>query len=201
MARFEFKTHVSPKVEAMWCFLSAPQAPFKEGAAAMYAITGILDDTEDNRAWIDGIISTAQAEAKKAGVKLKKVFHNPFEFPEDVDEDEYLVDPATGKSKRPEQFRGKIIFKAKTQFQPGQIDSARVDLPPDVKIFGGDIVKIKFAAEPYENGANSGITLRLRTVQLLEKRTSFNRGPDTDGFEDEDGYRAGGGGGEGHEDF
>ncbi len=190
----KFKEYVSPVGKAKLAFLHKPSAPFKEGDTPKFKVTLLIEDTTEHRAWVDAVVATALEEAKKHGVKMKKVFHNPFILPEDVDEDNFIPQDGKDRPKYDEDYRGKIIFEAKTQYQPGLIDTAKQALTDDVKIYGGDMVRVKVEAQPYLNGSNSGITLRLITVQLVEKNTSYggSRGPNTDGFDDIDGYVAGG---------
>jgi hypothetical protein len=186
--KVKFSAPVSPVGIAQHAWINKPAAPYEGKGEPQYKITLLLEDTKENRAWADGAIATALAEAKTAGIKIKKVFNNPFTYPEDVDEDDFVVDPETGKSKLDESYRGKIYFTAKSQYQPGMIDTAREPLAEDVRIMSGDEVRVKVTLNPYE-GLGSGVSLRATTVQLVAKNTSFSGGPRTDGFDDIDGYQ------------
>lgn len=201
--KVKFKEHVSPIGVAKMAFLDKPSAPYEGKGDPQYKTRILLEDTKENREWIDGVIETALAEAKTAGVKMKKVWHNPFIMPEDVDEDDFEVQDGKTYPKYDEDHRGKIIFEAKSKYKPGLIDTARQSLPDDVKIYGDDTIRMKVQATPYLNGSNSGITLRLVTVQLIEKNANYSGGgaPSTDGFDDVDGYVAPSGESEGDEDF
>lgn len=186
----KFSEPVSPIGTAQHAWINKPSAPYEGKGEPQYKCTILLEDDATSRAWAESCMATAFAEAKTAGIKLKKVHHNPFTFPEDVDEDDFLVDPSTGKSKLDESYRGKIYFTAKSQYQPGMIDTKRDPLPEDVRIMSGDSVRLKVQLNPYE-GLGSGVSLRLITVQLVEKNTSFSGGGvRTDGFDDIDGYQA-----------
>lgn len=190
--KYKFSQYVSPVGIAKLTFLDKPSKPFTEGGTEYYKTRILLEDDQKTRDWINKIIETAQKEAKEAGVKLKKNFHVPFVFPEDVDEDDFIPDEGKERPKYDEEHREKIFFEAKSQYKPGLIDTAKQSLPEDVRIMGGDDIRLKFIAAPYVSGANTGITLRLRTVQLVNKNTSFSGSgePDTDGFDDIDGYVA-----------
>lgn len=199
--KVKFTEFVSPPAIAKLAFVNKPSQPFEGKGEPVYQITGLLEDTDEVRAWIDKVIETGLDEAKKAGVKLKKQFGNPFQYPEDQDEDDFVPEEGKDKPKLDEDYRGRIFFKAKSQYKPGLIDTARVELPEDVRIMGGDIVRIKFAVNPYD-GFGGGISLRLKVVQLVEKKTSFSggRGVNTDGFDDIDGYVAQGSAGDDEDD-
>lgn len=190
--RPQFAAYVSPIAKAKMAFLDKPSKPYKDGDKETFKVRGLIEDTAENRAWVQKIIDKALEEAKANGIKMKKVFHIPFIMPEDVDEDDFIPEAGKDRAKYDEDHRGKIFFDAKSIYKPGLIDTARESLPESVKIYGGDDIRVKFEAEPYLNGTNCGITLRLKTVQLVAKNTSFTggRGPDTDGFDDIDGYRA-----------
>lgn len=187
--RPKYSEFVSPIGVAQYAYIAKPQDPYQGKGDPTYKVTVLLEDTDENRAWCAKVIDTLQAEAKTNGVKLKKQFANPFIYPEDVDEDDFI--PAAGKDKPKygEIYRDKIFFVTKSKFQPAQIDTARQALPEDVKIMGGDTIRVKVEGNPYDT-LQTGIGLRLKVVQLVEKNTSFSRGTNTDGFDDIDGYRA-----------
>lgn len=155
-----------------------------------YKMRFTLDDTEENRAALDGFITKARDEAKKHGIKLKKNHKIPFLYPEDHDEDDFTIQEGKKYAKYDETCVGKIIIEMKTKFKPGQIDTARETLPEGIKIFSGDVVRPKCELVPYE-GLGSGFSLRLKVVQLVEKNSSFSGGGvNTDGFDEIDGYVA-----------
>lgn len=202
-AKFKNSEPVTPAGVASSAWLNKPSAPFEGKGEPMYKITLLLEDTTDNREWCEATIAKGLAEAKEAGIKIKKVYNSPIILPEDVDEDDFIVPEGKQYAKYNEEARGKIMLTAKSQYKAGQIDSKRQSLPEDVKIMNGDVVKVKIQLNPYE-GLGSGISFRLVTVQLIQKNTSFSKGPRTDGFEDEEGYEYSGNGGEGdqeREDF
>lgn len=188
----KFSNYVSPKGMAKMAFVHKPSAPFEGKGEPMYKCRILIEDNAANRAWVEGVVAKALEESKAADLKIKKQFHSPFIMPEDIDEDDFI--PANGKDypKYDEDHRDKIIFEAKSKFAPGVIDTQRQSLPEGVMVYGGDTIRMKIEAAGFVSGANTGITLRLKTVQLIEKNASFsaNRGPDVDGFDDIDGYVA-----------
>ncbi|MDO5647348.1 ssDNA-binding protein [Paracoccus sp. (in: a-proteobacteria)] len=183
---------VTPTGIAKYAWLNKPDNGFNGKEEPAFKVRILLDDTDENRAWCDKVIETAKADARRMGVKLKKVHKIPFQFPEDQDEDDFIPQEGRERPRLDEDHKGRIFFETKSKFKPGLIDSARNALPEDVFIMSGDKARVKFEINPYE-GLGSGISFRLRTAQLVEKNTSFSggHGPDTDGFEDiEDGYVA-----------
>lgn len=188
--RVKYKRWVSPVGLAKFAYIEKPREGYTEGDDPSYQIRVLLEDTKENRAWVDKVTETAEKEAKENKVKLKKVYHNPFIMPEDVDEDDFIPEEEGGYPKFDEDHRGKIMFNTRSKFQPARIDTERNSLSDDIRIFGDDTVRVKVEAAPYVSGANTGITLRLVTVQLVEKSAAFAGGgqPDTDGFDDIDGY-------------
>lgn len=186
-----YSTYISPVGIAKFCWLDKPDKGFDAKSEPKFKVRVLIEDTPENRAKIEAVLATAQAEAKRDGVKIKKVFGNPFKFPEDQDEDDFIPAEGKDKAKLDEDHRGVIFFDCKTGYKPGLIDSLRENLPDDVKIMSGDKVKAKVAVNPYE-GFGGGFSLQLKVVQLIEKNTTFSRGKvNTDGFDDvEDGYVA-----------
>jgi hypothetical protein len=199
----KFSTAISPVGIAKVAFLHNPSKPFEGNGDPHYKTRALMEDTEENRAFCTGVIDTALAEAKANSIKIKKQFHNPFTFPEDVDEDDFIPDEGKERPKYDEDYRGKIFFEAKSYFPPSLIDSARQSLAEDVKVYNMDEIRVKIEAAPFVSGANTGITLRLKTVQLIKKNAVFSRGPDIDGFDDIEGYTGNDTSGDtnGNEDF
>lgn len=149
-----------------------------------YKTNFIFDDTPENRKWCEDLMTKAVAEAKEAGVKLKKVYKSPFTFPEDLDEDDFLPSGDNDRPKYdPDIYQDKIFFTTKSRYQPGLIDRNREPLTEPMKIFGGDTGRVKVEINPYE-GFGGGISLRWVTAQLIAKKEGFNRGPDTEGFDE-----------------
>ena len=63
-------------------------------------------------------------------------------------------------------------------------DSGGNRLPDDVKIFGGDLIRVAGSAKAYNVGPQKGVTLYLNNVRLVEKRAtgSDDFGGPEDGF-------------------
>ena len=109
--------------------------------------------------------------------KLPKVYRSPIKSGDDI------ADEKEGK----EDLRGKYVLTAKSKFQPGMVDAKRQELPADVFVNSGDIIRLSGVLIPYTAGGMKGIAIQLRNVQLLEQRASTGGG---DEFDDVAGYDA-----------
>lgn len=176
---------------AKYAWLDKPDPYQMDKGKEQYKLRMLLDDDDTMREQIALIMSTGIKEAKLASVKLKKVVANPFKFPEDMDEDDYVVQEGYEKPKLDEDHKDRIWVEVKTSFKPAMIGTAKNEkgeyeaLPDNVKIMSGDIVRIKVMVNPYE-GFGGGISLRLVTAQLVKKSSNFTQGADTRGFDDFD---------------
>lgn len=188
----KFPTLVTPRGTAKYAWLNKPDTKFSQKPEGEYKVRILIEDNAESRAFCEKVIELAKAFAKESDIKLKKGFHVPFVFPEDVDEDDFIPEEGKDNPKFTEDYRGKIFFEAKSVFKPGLIDSKKNELPATVYPMSGDQIKIKIAIAPYD-GLGSGVALKLNVVQLIEKNTSFSGKPNTDGFDEEDGYEAPGG--------
>lgn len=191
-AKIKFTNHVSPPGIAKFCWVNKADTGFDGKSEPSFKTRVVIKDTEASRAWVKKVLDTAEAEAKANGIKLKKIYNNPFKFPEDQDEDDFIKQEDKEYPKLDEDHREAIFFQAKSGFKPGLIDTSKPpqELPENVFIMGGDSIAVKVEAIPYE-GLGSGVSLRLKVVQLVKKNSTFNQGaPDVRGFDsDEDGYK------------
>jgi hypothetical protein len=179
--KIKFTSFVSAAGIAKYAWLDKPDPYQLEKGKTEFKLRILLDDNEETRAWVNKVLTTAKADAAKAGVKLKKVWHNPFKMPEDQDEDDYV--PAEGKDKPrlDADHQGRIFFEAKTGFVPALLGLEKdekgnlIALAENVRIMSGDRVKVKFTLNPYE-GLGSGVSFRLNAVQLVKKASNFVAG-------------------------
>lgn len=185
------KTAVTPKGLSKYAWLNKPDNGFDGKGDPTFKARILIEDTEENREWCDSVIAKGKESAKEQKIKLRKNFKTPFNFPEDQDEDDFVPEEGKDKPRLDEDHKDKIFFEVKSKFKPALIDAMKSELPEDVLIMSGDIVRAKFELVPYE-GLGSGLSFRVKTVQLIEKNTAFSGGgADTDGFdEEEDGYVA-----------
>lgn len=185
MAKPSLPVMVTPIGQAAYAWLSKPDSKFAKGdKAAQYKITVVVEDNADNRAWVEAFVQKGKDHCEalkddpKNKIKLKKNFAMPFvQLPEDDDEDEVK-----------EEFKGKIRIIGKSNYKPKCFDTKKNELPEDVWVMSGDIVRAMLQVSPYE-GLGSGITGKLAMVQLIEKRASMG-GADVNDFDDVDGFVA-----------
>ena len=102
-----------------------------------------------------------------------------------------------------EEFEGKVCPTPKSKFEPSVVDAKREELPDGVLVKAGDLVKASCGLYCYEktekvkvkeggktktvNETVHGVSLQLRAIQLLEKR-SGGKANAKDEFDDEDDY-------------
>lgn len=82
---------------------------------------------------------------------------------------------------------GTIKVKFKSKSKPSLQDTQGTMLPTDLKVFGGDLVRVAGSAKGWSMGQKKGVTLYLNSVRLIEKRS---QGGDQFGGP-EDGYQVG----------
>jgi hypothetical protein len=82
------------------------------------------------------------------------------------------TDPEDNDKKIPdEQFEGMWLVQFKSQHKPTCVDGTGAKLPPNVKVFPGDEVRIAYQENPIEDGAVTGFFMYLGSVQLLKKNS------------------------------
>ena len=88
------------------------------------------------------------------------------------------------KTQRRSKFNSTFTSKFKSKSKPPMQDSGGNRLPDDVKIFGGDLIRVAGSAKAYNVGPQKGVTLYLNNVRLVEKRAtgSDDFGGPEDGF-------------------
>ena len=88
-----------------------------------------------------------------------------------------------GKAKEVnEEFAGKMMANFTTTYQPVFVDTKKNKLSADVKIMSGDLVKVVFRPNAFDEGVN----FYMNAIMLLEKNAS---GGGADAFgDDEEGY-------------
>lgn len=85
----------------------------------------------------------------------------------------------TGK----DYFEGKWKMTFKSQYKVAAVDTKRKELPDDVQIRGGDLIRVACTIAPY--GDSEGVTGYLNAVQLVEKRAA---GMGASAFDEIDGF-------------
>jgi hypothetical protein len=96
---------------------------------------------------------------------------------------------------------GEVLFKVRVKNKlrksdgklwdrrPLVIDAKKKDLPVDVAIWGGSVIRVQLEVYPWNTGAKKGISLQPIMVQVIDLVTGGGRG-DAAAFDEEDGYEA-----------
>tara|TARA_B100000073_G_scaffold320002_1_gene299359 strand:+ start:97 stop:633 length:537 start_codon:yes stop_codon:yes gene_type:complete len=69
-----------------------------------------------------------------------------------------------------DEEKGEIIFSAGSKYQPRFVDSAGqlIDEKAAPQIYGGSVLKMAGSLYCYNNGSNTGVSLQLSGVQIIE---------------------------------
>mgnify|MGYP004602787429 CR=1 FL=1 len=160
--------------------MSKPDTKFNTDG--LYHVNLLLDPEEDSTqkfvARLDEEYEKA-LEAIKEEKKLKKLKEGSRP---------YSVDDETGKVRLKFNMKAIVRPKGKDEFEqkPGIVDAKKK--PINVNIGGGSIIKVAFEPVPYYNAAaGSGVSLRLKAVQVIE--LVEYAGGDY-GFDEEEGYES-----------
>jgi hypothetical protein len=170
---------VTPAAVAAFAWLHRPDEGQKY-SNGKFKVSLILDDDHE---FIDTLKTACKEAAKAEWGKVPADLKLPIQVKE-------------GK----EEFEGKVLLPMSSKFAPGIVDAKRQELAEGVEARSGDLIKASVLLYPYESTEKvregkktvtvtvRGISLQLRNVQLLEKRTGS--GGAADDFEDEDDYEA-----------
>lgn len=90
-----------------------------------------------------------------------------------------------------ESFAGHWVVEAKSKYQPKQYDAGKDELPANVFAGSGDLARISFSMYAYGEGAKRGVSLQLRTIQVIEKRAMAGGGSAEDFDDDMEDYEGG----------
>lgn len=168
----KFINVVIPALPTAFCYIDKADTKAPDGASWQpsnkFKYTGIADSSSVFFALKVTIVKAA--EDKWPG---QTIDWDSFSFPWTEHADDA----------RQEQFRGKTTINASSKLKPKVFDSKRNEVPDDVKVFGGDIVKSNCTLYLYEKTEKvkvgkkledvmiRGCSLRLNAVQLIEKRS------------------------------
>ena len=144
------ETVVSPQGVAAYSWLLKPDTAFQQNK---YKVTLLLDKSDKEN----------QKFAKKINAVHKEFQVNGSDTPSPIRD---------GDKGDKEDFKGNYVFTAKTKFQPKMVDTNRAELSEQTAPMSGDLIRVAMRLAPYESGNNSGVSLQLRAVQLIEKRNS-----------------------------
>ena len=177
MAKAKAETIVSPIGIAAYSWLNKPDTAFNQNH---YKITLMLDKSDkDNETFVNHV--NEKHKNASNGSKTKSPIKD-------------------GDTSGKEGQEGQWVFTAKSQFQPKLVDAKRNQLSGNLFPMSGDLVRVALGLADYDTGSNAGVSLRLKAVQLVEKR---NKGGDaSDMFDDiDDGFVDDGGSDQDEDDF
>ena len=88
---------------------------------------------------------------------------------------------------------GDVIFKIQSRFQPKYVDAKGNPIPEPLVplMYSGSTLRLSGLAENYTNGANKGISLRLKAVQVIDPVS--NGGDSAGDFDAVEGFSVGAG--------
>lgn len=135
------KVFVSPKGTAAYAWITKPDTKFNpEG---VYKTTVIVDDPAAAAPFIEAI---KEVYVEEHGTKKLAKAQLSYEENED----------------------GTVSFKFKSQHKPKLFDSKGKPITGDVKIGNGSKIKVSGGFGAYDKGANTGVTLYLNAVQIID---------------------------------
>lgn len=138
-----------------------------------FKVTLLMNPAEPG---VQELIDNIEAEVKKAAIaewgKLPKVLRSPIKSGDDI------ADEKEDK----EEWRGMLVLTSKSKYQPGLVDAERNELAHNVFVKSGDTIRLSAALIPYVVGGVKGVSMQLRTIQLLAQR------PVAESFDDTEGY-------------
>jgi hypothetical protein len=147
------QTFITDQGVAVYPWLNKPDTKFDPDGTYK---TGIRVNSDDAQSLIKSMRQMAVDEFGKKGEVAKL----PFQVDEDT---------------------GDIIFNAKSKYQPKMVDSMGEVIDPKNRpqVWGGSIIRVKGAMNPYQAAGNIGISLQLSAVQIIELSEGESNGDNT----------------------
>lgn len=133
------KQFVSPKGTAAYAWIIKPDTKFNPDGVFK---TSLVVDGEVAKPFIEAI-----REAYVEELGTKKLAKANLSYDENED--------------------GTVSFKFKSQHKPKLFDSKGKPITGEVKVGNGSVIKVSGGFGPYDKGANSGCTLYLNAVQII----------------------------------
>jgi len=180
---------ITPRAHAAYAWLNKPDTKYKDEGE--FKLTIVLDKNDLGEGRLDNgkkpvsgddflkyILDLCEeygveADPKENGCPIK-------------DGDGYRN--GKGKLVKKEEFEGKWLISAKTRYQPDLMDTKGRDLPDNVVIFSGDLVKAALKPNIGEGDDGPYMSMYLNKVMLVEKLAKRSNGAGM--FGDEEGFVA-----------
>ena len=186
MSQKKIPLEVSAKGVAAYAWLYKKDAKFaKKGEDGKYKLTIVIDKDE-----VDELFAGLEGGSERVtGTEWLEHLRDMHEKAggdnsnSPVKDGDNQFDKKGKPKKKPNKdFFGKWTINFKTGYPAQLVDTQKNDLPDNVMIMSGDIVKAVY--RPYF--FDDGVSLRLNAVMLIDKRASFNSagafGDDEEGF-------------------
>ena len=172
--------HISPKGRTEWAKLWKPDTKFNvDGEFGTKLIMDNADATEIMSmldAAHESAIKSALAETGKTRDKLRVT-------------DPYVINQETGDVTIKLKLKAKVTTQKGDKFdqKPLVVDAKRNPITSEIPLWNGSLVRVGFQVIPYYTSlAGAGLSLRLRSVQVIEALAGNSEA--TSLFEDENGY-------------
>lgn len=160
----KYETLITPKGIATFTHLHAPD---DEGqyADGKYKVTLLIPKDDPFAGAFTARVNTEHIE-QRGKKKTDPPVHDGDEWADSAETDEAAEKRASARG----HYR--VTFKSK--FQPQLVGQDKLPLPEGLEIRHGDVVKVACVVMPYDKGKNAGVSLGLRAVQLVEKRSGVD---------------------------
>jgi len=180
MAKNKLPIIISPKGYAAYAWLAKKDTKFnKEG---VYKVTLVLDKENIDEGRLN---YGKEAVPGQDWIKAVRQICKDAGATTDIGGDGCPIKDGdkTGK----EEFAGKYLLPVKSSYKPALIDTRGNELPPQVPVYSGDLIKV--ALQPVANTVKGTtyVSLYLSKVMLIEKLTGG--AGDVSMFGEEDGYQ------------
>lgn len=158
---------VTPPGVGAFVWVHTPDTYMAEDGEGKYKTTLVFDAGDPAIvAFEKELRRLAQVAAKEAEVKLGPNFNMPV-----VPGEEYKDKDGNVR----DGFAGKMVVRLASKYAPGLFNNNKQPIADGVKIMSGDLFRCSAQVYPYKGsrkiGLDGGISLRLKSVQLIEKRS------------------------------
>jgi len=168
----KYETLTTPIGTAKWSYLFKPDTQFHSDG--LYHVQVSLTK-EESKPFID-VIEKTIADEMALDTSKKKSMHSVYKLSED---------------KKSYEFKFKLKAKvnwAKGSFeQRPKIYNSKLEIMDDsIAIYNGSKIRIAFETVPYSSAFGVGVTLRMKSVQVLELADKPEGGEGSNGFKKEE---------------
>lgn len=192
MAKQTFEKFTTPKGSASYPYLDKPDTKFSTDGYGEFKVSLTCPLDEKAQAIVATIRKAHEAEVKRAQAEFKANPKNKGktmkvnDLPALIDEDAGTV---TFKFKQKAGGISKTTNK-EWKAKVAKFDARGQELPDDTKIGGGSVLKVSAEIFPYAAAIGTGVSLRVKAVQVLTLREFGGGDAGSFGFAAEEGFDA-----------